>query len=64
MERAVNLDRRRDLEQQAERFHAGQVLGAMQAIRTALQQLQQNVNPRLALEAMMLDIPSTASSIR
>lgn len=59
-DRVVNHDRQRELREQAARFQPAQVWSAMQAIRATLQQLQQNVNPRLALEVLMLSVPSGA----
>jgi len=59
-DRVTNLDRRRELKEQAARFQPAQLLGAMRAIRATLRQLQQNANPRLALEVLMLSVPSGA----
>jgi DNA polymerase-3 subunit delta' len=60
LERVINEDRKQELREQAARFQLGQLFGAMRGIRTALRQLQQNVNPRLALEVLMLEVPSGA----
>lgn len=52
----TNLDRREELARLTEGYTLAQIKGAIEAIQAAARQLRQNVNARLALEVMMLDI--------
>ncbi len=53
----INVDQEAILSKQAERVTAGSIAGFMRDIRSAGQQLEQNANPRLALEVLMLKMP-------
>jgi DNA polymerase-3 subunit delta' len=52
-----NVDLRISLEEQARRHDLTQIYRFMRAIRDTISQLEDNVNPRLALEVLMLDLP-------
>lgn len=58
-ERVTNVDRQVRLEDQAGRFPLQQVQGALKSIRATSRYLGQNVNARLAMEALMLNLPFT-----
>lgn len=53
----TNIDQEETLRQHAGRYSLAEVRSFIQAIRAASEQLEQNVNPRLALEVLMLSIP-------
>nr|BBH95405.1 DNA polymerase III subunit delta' [Thermogemmatispora argillosa] len=53
----VNVDMRELLQQQAERLGAAGARRMIYAILRTLEALDQNVNPRAALEVLMLDLP-------
>ncbi|MFQ6001408.1 MAG: DNA polymerase III subunit delta' [Anaerolineae bacterium] len=53
-----NIDRRNTLVEEAEKHELGEIKEFISSIRKALQQLESNVNLRLALEVLMLDLPS------
>jgi DNA polymerase-3 subunit delta' len=53
----TNVDRRDELTAMAGGYRLVQIKDFIEGIRSAAAQLRQNVNPRLALEVMMLDIP-------
>jgi DNA polymerase-3 subunit delta' len=53
----INMDRMAVLSKQAESLTVGSIATFMSDIRTAGQQLEQNANPRLALEMLMLRMP-------
>ncbi len=52
----TNLDRREELARLTEGYTLAQIKASIEAIQAAARQLRQNVNARLALEVMMLDI--------
>jgi DNA polymerase-3 subunit delta' len=54
----VNIDRQAELEEMAGAYRLGQIKTFIGAIQSAAEQLRQNANTRLALEVLMLDIPS------
>ncbi|MGD9889863.1 MAG: ATP-binding protein [Dehalococcoidia bacterium] len=54
----VNAERASDLRVQADRLGVESAAAGVRAIRQARRDLEQNVNPRLALEALMLRLPS------
>ncbi|MFQ5826684.1 MAG: DNA polymerase III subunit delta' [Dehalococcoidia bacterium] len=54
---ATNIDRKDLLAHQAQSYTLAQTKGAMTSIVAVLDQLRHNVNPRLALEVLMLDLP-------
>jgi DNA polymerase III subunit delta' len=54
----VNFDRKDEIIKMAEHFSLEGIKNAITRIRAAGTQLKQNVNPRLALEVLMLDIPN------
>jgi len=56
-EEITNLDRSDDIAAYATRYSLEQIYGAMQAIRTAQQQLDSNANLRLTLEVLLLSFP-------
>lgn len=53
----VNADRAADLHRQASRLGAESAAEGIRALRLARRDLEQNVNPRLALDALMLHLP-------
>ena len=54
----TNIDREAGLREYAQCYNLIDVRGFMEAVRAALQQLEQNANPRLVLEVLMLNIPA------
>ncbi len=58
LDKMENIDRRNTLVEEAEKHELGEIRGFISSIRRALQQLESNVNPRLALEVLVLDLPS------
>lgn len=52
-----NVDRRVELATVAMRFDAASAVHVLRALREARQDLESNVNPRLALDALMLRLP-------
>ncbi|MCC6176480.1 MAG: DNA polymerase III subunit [Chloroflexi bacterium] len=56
-DRIVNLDRRCAIERHAARLSRGETAGALASARDVLQMLDQNVNARLALDVVLLDLP-------
>lgn len=54
----VNVDRRQQLAAVAGRFEPAAVARFLRALRECRQDLEANVNPRLALEALMLRLPA------
>ena len=56
-ELAANLSRSDELHAASSSLSRGQVLGAIRSIQEASQDLERNVNPRLALEGLMLSLP-------
>ncbi len=55
---AVNLDRGAELESIAQALSLSAVAGALEQIRSANEHLEKNVNARLALDVLMLNLPS------
>lgn len=53
----VNVDRRAELERHAKRLTPSAVAAAVAAVRDTLLMLDQNVNARLALDVVLLDVP-------
>lgn len=53
----TNIDREDELGQQAERYEARVIHNMIKSIRETMQRLDQNANPRLALEVLMLQLP-------
>ncbi|MCH7809807.1 MAG: hypothetical protein IH863_04420 [Chloroflexi bacterium] len=54
----ANLDRREEIEAAAERHDRAQVMAFIQALRETRQQLRANVQSRIALDALMLRVPT------
>lgn len=54
----INIDRKAELEETARGYRLDQIKTFIGAIQSAAEQLRQNANTRLALEVLMLDIPS------
>lgn len=52
-----NVDRVASLREQANQYSAAQVVGFIRAVLKTLDALQQNANPQLALEVLMLSLP-------
>ncbi len=55
----TNVDHRETLRRWAERYDLVTVRRCLDALQQALHRLDQNANPRLTLEVLMLDLPST-----
>ncbi|MDP3046128.1 MAG: DNA polymerase III subunit delta' [Chloroflexota bacterium] len=53
----VNADRAEALQRETRRYSLAQVRAFLESLRATGQQLRQNVNPRLALEVLVLAIP-------
>ena len=53
----TNIDRETGLREYVECYNLIDIRGFIEAIRAALQQLEQNANPRLVLEVLMLNMP-------
>ncbi len=53
----TNIDRKDELSETADGYRLSQIKEFIESIGAAAQQLRQNVNTRLALEVMMLDMP-------
>ncbi len=53
----TNVDRQSTLRQHADRFGVGPSAATVEAIRSALERLSHNANPRLTLQVLMLDLP-------
>ncbi len=56
-ETITNIDRKDELSETAGGYRLAQIRDYIESIRAAAEQLRQNVNARLALEVLMLDIP-------
>jgi DNA polymerase-3 subunit delta' len=54
----TNIDRETGLRSYAQCYNLIDIRGFMEAIRAALQQLEQNANARLVLEVLMLNMPN------
>jgi len=54
----TNIDRRSEINEMAGGYRLTQIKDYIESIRRAAEQLRQNVNVRLALDVLMLDIPS------
>jgi DNA polymerase-3 subunit delta' len=59
-ELVVNQDRQEVLEQLAQRFQTRKITAVVQEVLATLERLEQNANPRLALEVLMLALPGAA----
>jgi DNA polymerase-3 subunit delta' len=55
----TNIDRIEGLTELARHYRPTRIRAFIESLRAAAAQLRQNVNPRLALEVLMLDIPET-----
>jgi len=53
----TNIDRKDELAEMARGYRLAQIKSFIKSIQAAAEQLRQNVNPRLALEVLMIDIP-------
>ena len=53
----TNVDREEMLHSEAKSYSLNQIKGFMRSLQQAMEQLEQNANPRLVLEVLMLDIP-------
>jgi len=58
LDRMENIDRRDTLVEEAEKHELEEIKQFISSLRKALQQLESNVNLRLALEVLVLDLPS------
>lgn len=58
--RITNVDREDALRDQANRFTMEQAQSALQAVRATARYLTQNVNARLALEVLLLNLPGSS----
>jgi DNA polymerase-3 subunit delta' len=56
-EMVTNIDRKEEISKRAGNYSLASIKNFMQSIETAARQLSQNVNARLALEVLMIDIP-------
>jgi DNA polymerase-3 subunit delta' len=53
----TNVDRREQLDQQAWRYSPAQIVAVIRELQATLIRLEQNVNPRLAMEVLVLHLP-------
>ena len=53
----LNLDRQAEIEQLATQLKTEQVYQVVTSIESTLESLSRNINPRLAVEVLMLDLP-------
>ncbi len=53
----TNIDRYEMIQRHAQRFSIGEANAVLQSLRTTIDRLDRNANPRLALEVLMLDLP-------
>ncbi len=58
----ANIDHQDILHAQAREYTLPQVKGFLRDLQAAVQQLEDNVNPRLALEVLMLHLPSNSKA--
>jgi DNA polymerase-3 subunit delta' len=56
-----NIDFSSSLEQEAREYSLGDIAAFINSIRATQRQLEMNVDPRLALEVLMLDLPSRSN---
>jgi DNA polymerase-3 subunit delta' len=61
-EAVTNLDLSDILQGQASRYDPGQVAAFLRALAATKRHLETNVNPRLSLEVLMLELPAPAGS--
>lgn len=54
----TNIQLTETIQKNAMQFSTSAIAGAIRAIQETIQQLEQNANPRLALEVLMLNIPT------
>lgn len=55
--RVTNIDRLGEIRAHSARLTLSQAMGAVEALQTAAARIEANVNPRLALESLMLRLP-------
>ena len=60
----ANLDRRDEIESDAERYDRAQVTAFLEALRATRQHLRANVQSRIALDALMLRVPARRHETR
>ena len=53
----TNIDYQQKLSSQAEGYSMGQIIGFINRLQELGRQMEQNANPRLALEVLMLNMP-------
>jgi DNA polymerase-3 subunit delta' len=63
-ETITNIDRKQELIEMAGGYQLTQIKDCIKSIRRTAEQLRQNVNARLSLEVMMLDIPSKGGGVK
>ena len=61
-ELVVNQDRQEALERLVQRFQTRKITAIVQEVLSTLERLEQNANPRLALEVLMLALPEPMRS--
>lgn len=59
----TNIDQEAELHKQAKNYTTTQIGNYIRSIQTARMQLKRNANPRLVLEVLMLNIPTTGTPI-
>lgn len=57
MEGLRNIDRRAQLEKEARNYQLAEIEGALASLNRTLERLEKNVNARLALEVLLLELP-------
>jgi DNA polymerase-3 subunit delta' len=63
-ETIANVDRKQELREMADDYQPRQIKDFIESIRRTEEQLRQNANTRLALEVLMLDIPSKGGGLK
>jgi DNA polymerase-3 subunit delta' len=53
----TNVDRQQTVLNEAQHYTVGEILSCLRGIQRTAQQVEQNVNPRLALEVLLLRMP-------
>ena len=63
LELVVNQDRQEALERLVQRFRPLEIAAVVQEVMATLERLEQNANPRLSLEVLMLALPGAVVSV-
>ena len=53
----MNIDRQQTVSNEAQHYTLGEIQSCLRSIERAAQQIEQNVNPTLAMEVLLLSMP-------